>query len=319
MSDFLVDNQEKEEITQQVEEMRAQGVWLLGHVIFAAWFFFGMFYWFIGREAAATCCGLQCLACFGVQAFMRNSKTYCTIMGCFLGFSLVSIVAISSIDPVVATSIYFAPFAILVASQLFGTRQARYWLVCSMLAMASHFAIAHGLESLVSDYLIELILGWGMCGAIFLVCQQFELHYQKKTQNLVSFSQSLQVKSNELRKLATTDSLTGLANRYRLKLQLEECVQQANAGEPFALLLVDMDGFKEINDTLGHAVGDQVLVEIGNRLADTFGSFESVARLGGDEFCLIAKGVDSIAEGKKIAKQVFRELTKKYFLERQRI
>lgn len=315
MSDVLVDNQENEKLTQQGEEMRAQGVWLLGHVTLASWIFFGAFYWFIGREAASTWCGLQCVAYLFILFSMRNSKAYCAIMGLFLGLSLVGITAIAAIEPVVATSIYFAPFAILVASQLFGTRQARYWLVCSMLTMATHFAISHGFESLVSDFLIELTLGLGLCVAVFLVCQQFEWHYQKKTENLVSFSNSLQVKSVELRKLATTDSLTGLANRYQLKQQLEACVDQANHGEPFALLLVDMDGFKEINDTLGHAVGDQVLVEIGSRLAKAFSEFESIGRLGGDEFCLIAKGVDSMVEARHIAKQVFRELTKKYFLE----
>jgi len=315
MSDVLVDNQENEELTRQGEEMRAQGVWLLGHVTFAAWIFFGVFYWCIGREAASSWCGLQCLAYLTILFSMRNSKAYCAIMWLFLGSCLIGITTIAAIEPIVATSIYFAPFAILVASQLFGTRQARYCLVCSMFAMTTHFAVTHGLESLVNDCLIQLTLGLGLCVAVFLVCQQFELHYQKKTQNLVSFSNSLQAKSIELRKLATTDSLTGLANRYQLKQNLEDCIQQANTGEPFALLLVDMDGFKEINDTLGHAVGDQVLVEIGNRLTKAFGEFESVGRLGGDEFCLIAKGVDSMIEARNIAKQVYRELTKKYFLE----
>ena len=278
MSDILVDNSENERLTQQGEEMRAQGVWLLGHVTLASWIFFGVFYWLIGREAAASCCGVQCLAYLGIQLTMRKSKAYCTIMSLILGLSIVGIIAISTIEPAVSTSIYFVPFASLVASQLFGTRQARYWLVCSMLAMATHFAITNGLEGLFKDSLIDLALGLGLCAAVFFVCQQFELHYQKKTQNLVCFSNSLQAKSIELRKLATTDSLTGLANRYQLKQQLEDCVQAADSGVPFALLLVDMDGFKEINDTLGHAVGDQVLVEIGNRLTNAFGELESVAQ-----------------------------------------
>lgn len=296
------------------DQLRAESVWLLGHVILAAWFFFSVFYWFIGHQLASSWCTAQALAYLVTFTVMRKSKAYQTTMNLFLGFTMVGVVGISAIEPAASTSIYFAPFATLVASQLFGNRQGRSWMIYSMFAMVTFFGIQYSIQDLLNHHLIELTLGLVMCVSVYLICRQFELHYQRKTQSLVSFSESLQIKSEELRKLATTDSLTHLTNRYQLKQQLEASIDAAKNGEPFAIFLVDMDGFKEINDTMGHSVGDRVLVEIGLRLSNRFGDFESIARLGGDEFCLIAKGVDSELEAEQIAHAIFNELTKKYYL-----
>lgn len=308
-------NLRMEEIDHQGRELRAQGVWLLGHVTFLAWFCFGVFYWCVGHQIGYWCCMLQCLAYIVIYLLMRSSKRYCVIMNFFLAYSTLGIVAISSLEPVAATSIYFLPYSTLVASQLFGSRHGRYWMAMGMFAMTSFFAIEYGIENLLTNHLAEYILALGICVCVFLTCRQFESHYQQTTQSLVSFSRSLEIKSDNLRKLATTDSLTGLSNRFQLKQQLEQCVANAHHGDPFAIFLVDMDGFKEINDSTGHAVGDQVLTEIGNRLSSKFGHLESVARLGGDEFCLIAKGVTSTSEAEQIAHKIFKELAKKYFLE----
>ena len=313
-----IDNNSKDaEVDRQADELRAQGVWLLGQVIFVTWLFFGAYYTYIDHKLAASCCGAQCVAYLVVFFSMRSLKQYCIIMNLFLGFSLLGVLTIAIFDPASATSIYFAPYATLVASQLFGSRQGRYWLVYSMLTMTAFFEIKYGFDNVFSnsEYLTQYTLAMGMCASIFLVCRQFESHYKQKTQSLVSFSESLEIKSDELRKLATTDSLTNLANRFQLKQQLEESVENAKRGDPFAIFLIDMDGFKEINDSMGHAVGDQVLVEIGKRLSSKFGNLKSVARLGGDEFCLIATGVDSEIEAQKIAKSIYSELTKRYFLE----
>ena len=89
------------------------------------------------------------------------------------------------------------------------------------------------------------------------------------------------------RRLALTDDLTGLANRRALLRALERDVA---AGRAFALLLIDLDRFKEINDQLGHHVGDLLLTQLGPRMARTFGPRDVLARLGGDEFAVILAG-----------------------------
>ncbi len=89
------------------------------------------------------------------------------------------------------------------------------------------------------------------------------------------------------RELAHTDELTGLPNRRALLTALDETLER---GAPVALLLLDLDRFKEVNDTLGHHVGDDLLRLVGRRLLETVDGRGSVARLGGDEFAVLLPG-----------------------------
>lgn len=88
--------------------------------------------------------------------------------------------------------------------------------------------------------------------------------------------------------LATHDSLTGLPNRVLLKDRLSLMIHRSGrSGRPFAVALLDLDGFKEVNDRHGHAAGDEVLRALGGLLARTFRRSDTVARLGGDEFVVL--------------------------------
>lgn len=92
-----------------------------------------------------------------------------------------------------------------------------------------------------------------------------------------------------LRHQALHDTLTGLPNRTLFRDRLQQAILSAERGrhEHFCLLMLDLDRFKEINDTLGHAAGDHVLCEIGTRLAGLLRKSDTVARLGGDEFAIL--------------------------------
>lgn len=113
-----------------------------------------------------------------------------------------------------------------------------------------------------------------------------EIHSQMKT---------LQTKQQELTHLAGHDVLTGLPNRMRFMEQLEASIRLASAdGERLAVMFVDLDGFKQINDRLGHSAGDRTLAIVAQRLRAVLPERDVVARLGGDEFIILVSGVRSI-------------------------
>jgi diguanylate cyclase len=110
----------------------------------------------------------------------------------------------------------------------------------------------------------------------------------------------------ERRAEARTDELTGLANRRSLTRRLEDV---ARRGEPAALLLLDLDHFKELNDTLGHTAGDELLRRIGPRLRSVLGPRDLLVRLGGDEFgVVVARGEDDAARPLELAAALRRVL-----------
>lgn len=108
----------------------------------------------------------------------------------------------------------------------------------------------------------------------------------------ITAAEALRVAYDEVRQLAYFDTLTGLSNRRMFNEDFEKLVMLANRCDiPFALVLLDLDGLKVVNDRHGHAAGDAVLVEISARLKTLVGSRGSIARIGGDEFAILLSGV----------------------------
>jgi diguanylate cyclase (GGDEF)-like protein len=115
-------------------------------------------------------------------------------------------------------------------------------------------------------------------------------------------------RTRQLHHLAYHDPLTQLPNRRKLASRLETALGRAAAGQRVALLFVDVDNFKSINDTLGHSFGDRVLQHIAARLRDATGTTGLLARLGGDEFTVLLENVKSSAEVEEHAAQVVSTL-----------
>lgn len=115
--------------------------------------------------------------------------------------------------------------------------------------------------------------------------------------------------TERLRHLAAHDVLTGLANRGHLMLQLRQAAAAAvRHGHTAALLLLDLDDFKGINDTHGHPVGDRVLQQVAQRLRETVRTDDVVARLGGDEFAVLLPRVDSPPDALRVADKLLLAL-----------
>ena len=119
----------------------------------------------------------------------------------------------------------------------------------------------------------------------------------------------LQESHQRLRALAENDSLTGLANRYYFDESLRSAIQRAKRhNEQLALLFLDLDNFKFINDGLGHVIGDLVLKEVANRLLHVVRAGDIVCRLGGDEFAVLAHNFDSQEAISQLAQRILDDL-----------
>lgn len=157
------------------------------------------------------------------------------------------------------------------------------------------------------DVPVRVIAAWHQTRAfnvaialsILFICWcavQLRVHYVRRRERMLEAviedrTAELQASQGELKKLAYFDALTGLANRRMFTQNMERLLtptgKQASA---FALILVDLDKFKTINDTLGHDAGDALLIQAAGRLVSSVRDGDSVARLGGDEFAILVSG-----------------------------
>lgn len=119
----------------------------------------------------------------------------------------------------------------------------------------------------------------------------------------------------KLKHLASHDVLTGLPNRALLSDRLKHAIEiHARNHKQLALLFLDLDGFKQINDTYGHDVGDELLIQVGNRLSKLSRSSDTVARFGGDEFVLLVTNLADTQLAAKISEKIIADLCEPFEL-----
>lgn len=122
---------------------------------------------------------------------------------------------------------------------------------------------------------------------------------------------------DQLTHQALHDALTGLPNRVLLNERLEQAIQDAWRGEnplAIALLILDLDRFKDVNDTLGHHVGDLLLTELGKRLLRVIRKTDTIARLGGDEFAVVLPAVSDLQRAQRVSARMLRAIREPFQL-----
>ncbi len=121
---------------------------------------------------------------------------------------------------------------------------------------------------------------------------QLREHENQLALKVTERTAALETMNEKLQLLATTDPLTGLANRNAMYQQLHQAIARAKRQRSsLALLYLDLDGFKTVNDQLGHLAGDKILYEVSERLRDVMRESDVICRIGGDEFLLICEGL----------------------------
>ena len=134
-------------------------------------------------------------------------------------------------------------------------------------------------------------------------------HIETLERAVTDRTRGLEAANRQLRHLASHDSLTGLPNRLLLDDRVAQAIAQANRqGHEFALLVVDLDRFKLINDSLGHRAGDDLLREVAQRLKGADRAVDTTARLGGDEFVILVDGPATHAEAMGIGERAIEAM-----------
>jgi diguanylate cyclase (GGDEF)-like protein len=137
---------------------------------------------------------------------------------------------------------------------------------------------------------------------------QFAVRYER-------IANSLQEANEQLRNLALYDNLTGLPNRILLEDRMEQAVTFAKRNRNhFALMFVDLDQFKPVNDSYGHDVGDELLKSVAQRLNSCIRKSDTVARTGGDEFIIVLSEINKRDDAGVVCSKVLDELSRPFFI-----
>jgi diguanylate cyclase (GGDEF)-like protein len=305
-------------LAKNSEELRAQRVWRLSFVAWCTWLFFLGFFAWRNHSIGLHICAIEVVCITLILEHHRKIAAYRRAMNYTLGACACGIFSVSISSPILQPTMLYFPVSILIASQLLGVREALYWLIVNLFAQTIFYLIISGFDiGILRKNVDEMVMVYGVATCIFFCCQQGEAFYRERTKGLVDLSAYLKKKGETLKELATTDSLTGLMNRYQFLQELRENSRSVlKGGNLLALVLIDMDGFKEINDTMGHPVGDKALTEVALRLRTVSGNQSIIARLGGDEFCLILKDCESLERAIDAAQEIRESMRKPFSLDK---
>ncbi|MDP8994316.1 MAG: EAL domain-containing protein [Pseudomonadota bacterium] len=176
---------------------------------------------------------------------------------------------------------------------------------------AAHVAV--GVSLTLITLLLLRLLGVHNKGITQLVRSRSEIEAERERAlkaETIAIAEKARVKQ-----VADTDPLTSLANRRAFLVVLEQAVARPERCTRLTLALVDLDGFKPINDTFGHAMGDAVLTEVAARLKKVAGAEGLAARMGGDEFALLVPGCTTPGEATRLGRRIVEELRRAYAVE----
>ncbi|HET9976498.1 MAG TPA: diguanylate cyclase, partial [Burkholderiaceae bacterium] len=188
-------------------------------------------------------------------------------------------------------------------------------LVAQAIALRSVPPLAASVASgeLLDERLVRFALAFGaFCVVMALLCATVDSRSGRRAHALAG---SLQLANRRLRELAFRDALTGLPNRLHFEERLDETLDAVGRQyAAMAVLFIDLDGFKAVNESFGHGAGDDVLREVGRRLHGVARTQDTAARIGGDEFLLLVAAPGSHEAVAQVAQQALHALMAPYHL-----
>ena len=150
--------------------------------------------------------------------------------------------------------------------------------------------------------------------------EQFSAKFEFLLEERTRITEALRVSREELAKAAYYDSLTEIPNRAYLIERLDLLIKLGiDIADNYYVLFLDLSRFKNINDSLGHTVGDKLLIAVAGRLSNILPEENTIARIGGDEFAVILKDLSSLTEAEDLAHEIHRKLSMPYSLDGHKI
>jgi diguanylate cyclase len=252
----------------------------------------------------------------------------------YSGMSAIQIVPMITYEPrLVLASIVIAIGASLVALWLaFWLRRRRTW-VANLAALggaivmgsaisgmhytamaASRFAPnSYCIGALDANSSTWLVITVSLVAFALLTITSILLFYDAHLQSTRRYARQLQRANARLRHVAMHDALTGLPNRLLFSDRLRQAIARVErVGTRMALMMIDLDRFKDVNDSLGHAAGDALIKETARRLKALIRETDTVARIGGDEFVLLLNDIADEADAETVVHKVFEHIAKPY-------
>ncbi|GGC63623.1 GGDEF domain-containing protein [Marinobacter halophilus] len=212
------------------------------------------------------------------------ARYFLRLMGLTLSVLALSLLFLfARYEPLMVSEVSDAMTVAFFGATVLGLRSFREWLLIALLPITL-FALAAIIADLPALVLVAVFIGPALI--MFVTC------------TLMMFVRNIAIHGflsrEQLNEMATTDTLTGLLNRRAfMELIRQEQARAQRAGEPFSVILADLDKFKRVNDTWGHEAGDDVLKETSARLRKTLRQQDALCRWGGEEFLMLLPGTDS--------------------------
>ena len=300
---------------------RVTQLWRYITIATFVWFAFAIVHRSYGVSTASIISIVEAIACLALLASKPFVKRHIVLIcHLFLMVSLIGVVAISiRTGSAHRETVFFLPLLIFVANQTMGCKRALLWtaFICSVVILR-HVFTQH-LEVAAFEPNKNLVNVLIFSGAVFFLCQQSEHLFNQRTLRLRELSSQLQRQNRRVHYLAKTDPLTGLSNRYGLSEFCADRIDAKDGAKELTMLSIDFNKFKEVNDTVGHQVGDELLQEIGLRLQAEIQDDAFIVRLGGDEFCILIPDISCEETAIREAREIHRKICMPYTVRDQKL
>lgn len=184
-------------------------------------------------------------------------------------------------------------------------------MICIFLNLSYYFYVTDDIQNTLMTFkwplLLLVTLSIAAYGTVFYSLKKFAAMYTLEVENIKFQHETgiLQQAALKLEQYANYDTLTTLPNRRFFFEQLERTISKSEKdGKKVAILFIDLDAFKDINDNHGHEIGDEVLIVVGNLISQCIRKSDFVARLGGDEFAVIMEDIDDTTSAIHLAERI---------------